>query len=264
MPGIIDFHTHAFPDALAPRAMGTLMEAGDIEAFLDGTLADLRRSMDRCGIERSVVCSIATKPSQFEAILKWSLAIRSDRITPFASVHPADPLAAERVGRIAAEGLKGIKLHPYYQDFDMDAEAIFPIYEAASAAGLAICMHTGFDIAFPFTDRCGPRRIANVAARFPGLTLVTTHLGAWKQWEEVRERLLGKPIRMEISFSLDYLPPDVAREMILSHPPERILFGTDSPWRSQERTLAQLRALNLGAEREALILRENALRVIGG
>jgi len=28
--------------------------------------------MDRHGIEKSVICSIATKPSQFDPILEWS------------------------------------------------------------------------------------------------------------------------------------------------------------------------------------------------
>ena len=40
--GIIDFHTHAFPDELAPRAMKKLMaEAPGVKAFLDGTIKSL-------------------------------------------------------------------------------------------------------------------------------------------------------------------------------------------------------------------------------
>jgi len=62
MSGIIDFHTHAFPDELAARAIPFLEEEGNVKAWLDGTAADLLRSMDRAGIERSVICSIATRP----------------------------------------------------------------------------------------------------------------------------------------------------------------------------------------------------------
>src|SRR4030042_4652731 len=69
---IIDFHTHAFPDALAARAMKALLEeAPGIKAYLDGTVGDLLRSMDRSGIETSVVCCIATKGGQFGPLLRW-------------------------------------------------------------------------------------------------------------------------------------------------------------------------------------------------
>ncbi|MFP4564308.1 MAG: amidohydrolase, partial [Spirochaetia bacterium] len=57
---IVDFHTHAFPDELAARAVPALEAEADIEAVLDGTVTSLLESMDRAGIERSVVASIAT------------------------------------------------------------------------------------------------------------------------------------------------------------------------------------------------------------
>ena len=68
---IIDCHTHAFPDALAERAMAQLLaETDSVTAFLDGKLSSLLASMDANNIEKSVLCSIATKPSQFEPIFK--------------------------------------------------------------------------------------------------------------------------------------------------------------------------------------------------
>ena len=147
---IIDFHTHAFPDALAARAMKALLaEAPGIKAYLDGTVADLLRSMDKAGIEKSVVCCIATKPEQFEPILRWCTAIRSERLIPFPSVHPADPACVDGVRRIRAEGFPGIKLHPFYQDFFADEDRMFDLYEETIRQGLLLVMHTGYDIAFP-------------------------------------------------------------------------------------------------------------------
>ena len=85
MSGIIDFHTHAFPDRVATAAIPALEAEGNIRAHLDGTVAGLLASMDRAGIDQSVVCSIATRPEQFEPILHWSRAIRSERIIPLPS-----------------------------------------------------------------------------------------------------------------------------------------------------------------------------------
>ncbi len=256
---IIDIHTHAFPDSVADRAMAHLCSQTDqVTAYLDGRLSSLLESMDANGIEKSVICSIATKPGQFEPIFEWSRSIASDRIVPLASIHPFDPDAPERVRQVAEAGLAGIKMHPYYQDFDVDDERLDPLYGALQDAGLILTMHTGFDFAFEWIDRAGPKRISNVLAKFPELILITTHLGSWQQWDEVQELLIGKPIYMETSFSMQYLEADRLREMLLSHPPEYLLFGTDSPWTDQKEQISAFKGLNLPDSLMEKVFYENA------
>ncbi len=263
-PRIVDFHTHAFPDALAARAMKALMEeAPGIRAYLDGTIGDLLRSMDRAGIEKSVICCIATKPGQFEPILRWCGQIRSDRLIPFPSVHPADPALADHIRCIAEEGFSGIKLHPYYQDFFADEDRMLELYAQTDSRNLLLVMHTGYDIAFPRIRRADPQKVLWVKERFPDLRLVTTHMGAWQQWDEVREHLIGRQIYMEISFALEDLEPQKAREMILGHPEGYVLFGTDSPWTDQAGTLELLEKLQLPPKTLTPLLAGNALRLLG-
>lgn len=263
MTGIIDFHTHAFPDELAERAMKHLELGGSIPSHLNGTVNALLSSMDKCGIEKSIVCSIATKPSQFDPIFKWSKKIMSDRIIPFPSFHPTDPEFASRIAQIKAEGFKGIKFHPYYQEFNLDDEKkMFPIYENIADANLMILMHTGFDFAFPFIKQADPEKIVKVLTQFPNLKLVTSHLGAWKEWEEVERFMVGKPIYMELSFALEFLDIETACRIMLNHPKQYLMFGTDSPWTDQLATINLLKKLNLGQELETLILRDNALSLL--
>ncbi len=261
---IIDFHAHAFPDALAPRAMKTLLdEVPGMPAYLDGTLGALLGSMDQTGIERAVICCIATKVEQFEPILSWCREIRSERIIPFPSVHPADPKMGERMEQIAAEGFLGVKLHPFYQDFYAGEDRMRAFYERVSAHGLLLVMHTGFDIAFPRQRRADPQTLLELTQRFSRLKLVATHLGAWRQWDEVRRYLLGRPIYMEISMALEDLDPAVSREMLMLHPQEYLLFGTDSPWSDQGATLSRLRDLKLPEPRWSRIVYENAGQLLG-
>jgi predicted TIM-barrel fold metal-dependent hydrolase len=262
MKGIIDFHTHAFPDALAERALAALQHGASVKAFLDGRISSLIASMDRCGIQKSVVCSIATKPSQFEPILQWSKTILSERIIPLLSFHPADPEYAEKIRTIKGEGFKGIKLHPFYQEFDIDEERMLPMYDLIRKENLIVVMHTGFDIAFPRIRRADPAKILNIVKQFPDLKLVTTHLGSWEQWQEVEMLLAGKSIHMELSFSLEYLDSDPVKDILLKHPQEHLLFGTDSPWTDQERTLELFRGLDLGEKVERAILKDNAERLL--
>lgn len=258
MSGFIDFHTHAFPDDLAARAIPYLEEEGNVTAFLNGTVADLLRSMDRAGIEKSLICSIATRPSQFQSILDWSGTIRTERLIPLPSVHPQAADLVQQLRIIHEEGFPGIKLHPYYQDFFIDDHRLEELYGALLEYDLLVVMHTGFDIAFPRTERCNPARILTVLEKFPELKLVTTHLGAWDQWEEVRELLIGKPVYMELSYALDFLDPQIARTMITGHPREYLLFGSDSPWSDQKTSLDLLRGLNLETELFHAITRDNA------
>jgi len=263
MPGIIDFHAHAFPDQVAAAAVPALAERGKITPCLDGRIDSLLSAMDRAGIEKSVLCSIATRPGQFDSILAWSKNIRSERLIPFPSFHPENPQALENIRIIREEGFQGIKMHPYYQNFSIDEERLFPFYEAMSAAGLILVMHTGFDIGFPREDIAGPGRIRRVIERFPELKFVATHLGAWEMWDQVRELLTGCRIYMDISFSLQYLSPEEARAMLLAHPADRLLFGTDSPWACQEEVAALLKSLQLGAEIEERIFSGNARELLG-
>lgn len=260
---IIDFHTHAFPDALAPNAMKALLaEAPGITAYLDGTTGALLRSMAAVGIQKSVVCCIATKAKQFGPILQWCQDIRSDQLIPFPSVHPADPEMIEHIQQIKAGGFLGIKLHPFYQDFYAAEDRMLPFYEEASRQKLLLVMHTGYDIAFPRERRADPETLLRLTEMFPDLKLVTTHLGAWQQWDEVKRHLLGREIYMEISFALEDLGPSVARAMLMDHPQEYLLFGTDSPWTDQGGTLALLEALGLPPERLDWMLFRNAARLL--
>jgi predicted TIM-barrel fold metal-dependent hydrolase len=260
---VIDFHAHAFPDALAPRAMQVLLEeAPEVRAYLDGTVGDLLRSMDRAGIETSVICCIATRPEQFEPILRWCAQIRSERLIPFPSVHPADPACLDAIRRIREEGFRGIKLHPYYQDFFADEDRMLRFYEEVSRQNLLLVMHTGYDIAFPRIRRADPESILRITQAFPALRFIATHLGAWQQWDEVRRHLIGREIHMEISFAMEDLGPERSREMIMAHPEGYILFGTDSPWKDQAETLSLLKNLDLPNERLARILVGNALSLL--
>ena len=262
MQGIIDFHAHAFPDQVAASAIPYLEEEGGVQAMHDGRIASLLNLMDMEGVEQSVICCIATNPSQFGAIVSWSKQIRSERIIPFPSFHPDDPFALEHISQIKKEGFKGIKMHPYYQNFFLDDEKMFPAYEKISEQNLILVMHTGFDIAYPRIRRCDPKQILTVVTRFPELKMVTTHLGAWEQWSEVEEMLAGRKIYMDISYTLGQIDTQTARSIILKHPREYILFGTDSPWSGARDTYNKLMELELGEELENRILRKNGLALL--
>jgi hypothetical protein len=255
---VVDFHAHAFPDALAGRAITRIQGLSGVRSVLDGTLSSLLASMDAAGIETSLILSIATKPAQFASIMKWSRTIASGRIIPLLSVHPDDPQAADRVRIAAEEGFIGLKLHPYYQDFDLDSPAMDPVYGAMEERGLLCVSHTGFDHAFPFDRRADPLRILRVLARFPRLDFVATHLGAWRDWDQAIEHLRGARLWIDTAYTMEFMPAEQARRLILSFPADRLLFGSDTPWSDQSASVGLLRGLGLERELEQAILSKNA------
>jgi predicted TIM-barrel fold metal-dependent hydrolase len=260
---IIDFHTHAFPDTLAEQTVPKLCAFAKVEAALDGKVSSLIAEMDRLGIGASVVLTIATKPSQFESILSWCTSVASSRLYPFASVHPDDPGAVEKIDRVQAAGLKGIKLHPYYQGFLFNEPRMFPLYERMEQHGLIFLAHTGFDLGYPHDRVADAPKIMEVVRTFPKLKLVTSHIGGWQDWDCVEKHLLGKPVYMEISYAFPFIGTERARRFLRTHPLEYILFGSDSPWGSQEKTLQTLLSLELGEELNRRICFDNAAELLG-
>lgn len=262
-PRLIDFHTHAFPDALAETTVPRLCARAGITPALDGKVSSLLDSMDRLGIEAAVVLSVATKPEQFEPILRFCQQTASGRLHPFASVHPDDQEAVARIDRIVEAGLKGVKLHPYYQGFRIDDARLFPLYERIRDRGLLLLLHTGYDLGYPAQDVADPARVALVLAAFPGLRLVASHLGGWNDWDRVETHLIGRPVYMEISYALPYLGAERSRRLLLRHPREYLLFGSDSPWGDAGATLEALLALGLGDSLTERICYANAAALLG-
>nr|WP_319396679.1 hypothetical protein [uncultured Desulfobacter sp.] len=92
---IIDAHTHIYPDDVAHKALSTVMENGNGLASIhtNGTHNGLVASMDKAGIDYSVVLPVATGAGHGKTILEWIKKIDplSERIIFFGSVHPHDP-----------------------------------------------------------------------------------------------------------------------------------------------------------------------------
>lgn len=260
---IIDAHTHAFPEGLASRAVARVETMADWQAVGDGTLGGLLGSMDSAGVDTSVVCMIATKPDQVEDIFQWCLAVRSERICPFPSVHPETPDAAGWLRRFADAGLAGIKLHAMHQDFTVDDARMDGIYAAAAECGLVVAFHSGLDFAFPDDDRASPERLRRVLDRHGRLRMLGTHLGGWRVWDDVERHLVGTGALLETSFSVQLLGARRMADIIRRHGPEKVLFGTDWPWQMQDEQVSRIRKLALGEAELRGILGGNAARELG-
>jgi hypothetical protein len=274
---VLDFHTHAFPDRIAAKAMAALEATYQAPRHSDATLAGLRRSMAAAGIEHSVVLPVATSPAQVRSITDWAASEQAHGdseqsrgpaagaaadLTIFGSLHPEmdDPRA--EILRLHELGIRGVKFHSEFQGFNPDDERLFPIYEALREAGMIVFFHAGNEIMPLPVTRATPGRIARVLDAFPGLTVIAAHMGSYLQWDEVREFLVGREIYFDTAFCLHKLGTQRFVELVRAHGAQRILFGTDSPWADQDEALTSIRALPLTDDERRLIFRDNAQRVL--
>lgn len=260
---LIDFHTHAFPDKIVEKAMATLRHnAGNALPFTDGTAGGILSYMDRHGVDRSVVLNIATNPRQQHNVNDFAAAINGERLVAFGSVHPDAPDAVEELYRIKELGLKGVKLHPDYQDFFVDDDKMLPIYETVEKLGLILTFHAGVDIQYFEPVHCPPERLARILPLFPSGRVVAAHMGGYLQWYEVEEYLAGKKLYLDTSFSYSRMPSPHAARIIKKHGADRILFGSDMPWSAPHLEKRFIESLGLSWEEEEAIFAGNAERLL--
>jgi len=260
---IIDFHVHCFPDEIAPRAMKALSEPTGMEHFTDGTRSGVLASMDRAGIDISVVQNIATKPSQSAKINSWAIAENSARIMHFGSIHTGNSDFEDQIDLLAGSGIRGIKLHPDYQGFFADDRRMYPVYELLRAKGMILVLHSGQDPEFPDCIHCPPDRLLNVLKDFPGLKLVAAHMGGHRLWDEVYDRLLGRDFYIDTSASYDILGSRGMAKMIRKHGADKVLFATDSPWADQKAESESIASLPIPADDIDKIMQGNAASLLG-
>lgn len=259
---IIDIHTHVFPDAIAEKTMAFLSEKAGVKPFLNGTVADLKRSMDAAGIAVSVNQPIATTPSQVVSINNWALGIQDERIVSFGSLHPQFEGIDEELGRIKGLGIRGVKLHPDYQRFHPDEEAVFPLYEALIRHDMIALFHAGVDIGLYPPMYGTPQRIARVLDIFPAMTIVAAHLGGYDCWDEVEQYLVGKRVFLDTSYVIDHMEQAWLVRIMREHGFDRILFATDSPWKRQDEEVRKIAALPIPERAKEDVLSGNAGRLL--
>ena len=279
---IIDIHTHTFPDKIAAATLDKLKHLSHTIPFTDGTAAGLAASMARAGVDRSVVMPVATSPRQVPHVNDASARMNElgaqTGVLSFGCMHPDFDGWKEELARVRDLGLKGIKLHPQYQDTDFDDPRYLRILDRCGELGLVVLTHAGLDIGMPGKDNCAPEMVARVLEQVGPVKLVLAHMGGWRQWDRVEALLPGTGVYLDTSFSLGeitplddghYRPGDLPLldeaaflRMVRRFGPDRILFGTDSPWDDQETALARLRALPLEKSELDAILGGSARKLL--
>lgn len=267
---IIDFHTHIFPDKIAAQTIEKLEHQAQVKVFTDGREDSLTASMEAAGVDMSIILPVVTKPEQFRTINEFAEKLnqkyedKSPRLLSFGGIHPNSDDYKEKLRFIRDLGLKGIKLHPDYQDTYFDDIKYMRIMDYASELGLISVVHAGIDIGYPNHVRCTPQRILKVMDEVAPRNMVLAHYGSFGMWEEVEKILAGKSVYLDTSYTFGFIDDKLFLKILEKHGEDKILFATDSPWSGQKESLEYLKSLGLNENTLKKILGGNAQNLLEG
>lgn len=224
---IIDSHAHIFPNNIANKASSSIGSFYNMSMRYDGTLETLFKCGNECGIDKYVVQSVATTKNQVDSINEFiaqTVDDNKDKLIGFATLHPDSNNIQNQVDNAIKMGLKGVKLHPDFQQFDIDSKNAFKIYEAIEGR-LPLLIHTG-DYRTQYSK---PAKLATVLDAFPKLDVIAAHFGGWSEWEDGALELALKRVYVDTSSSMYAFKPYQIRQLIDIFGSDYVLFGSDYP-----------------------------------
>jgi predicted TIM-barrel fold metal-dependent hydrolase len=200
-------------------------------------------------------------------------AEHADAVIPFASIDPHSGAAGvRRVGGLVEQhGIRGFKFHPNEQAFFPNDREFYPLYRAIADTGVPVVFHSGHTgvgagrpggggVRLKYSN---PMFVDDVAVDFPEMPIVLAHPSFPWQDEAISVALHKPTVHIDLSgWSPKYFPANLVQyaNTLLK---DRVLFGSDYPVITPDRWLADFERLDIKAEVRPLILKENAVALLG-
>lgn len=263
MDRIIDFHTHLFPGKVAARAVSHMYAYSRIPYRLDGDAAGLCREMRETGVELSVNLPVCTNPGKAGSLNAFAAKVAESRhIISFGCAHPLQKDWKETIRGFRALGLRGLKLHNDYQDFFFDSKTCLDMISTAYEEGLMVLVHAGADPVSRRVTRCTPKMIRDALPLLRQGVFIAAHLGGHLMLDDAMKYVIGSEVYIDTSMVPMYYPDTRCKEAILAHDPDKVLFGSDSPWDTAGTGAEIIRHMDLGGALTDKVLYGNAARLL--
>ena len=266
---LIDFHTHIFPDKIAHSTISALQANSGTVPNTDGTVQGMLDAMERANADICVTLPVLTKPTQFDSVTKFAVSVNEQfknsarKLISFGGMHPRCEDIDGKMAYLKSVGIKGVKIHPDYQDTYIDDEGYIEILKCAKKYDMIVVTHSGVDDGYVGQPvRCTPDRVKKVIDIVGHEKFVLGHYGAHKQWNDVLEKLAGLNVYFDTAFTLHEIDEQTFKVILNKHGSEKVLFATDCPWREIKEDYEILKSYNLDKNVEDNIFYKNALKLL--
>ena len=215
-------------------------------------------TMDEWKIDKSCVSyfGINYNPEEGNDIVANFINKYPNRLIGFACVSPLMyKTAVNEVIRAKNDlGMKGIKLHPFANNYYSDSPIVFPVIEKAIELDLPLLFHSGSD------EFSHPRNLANLAKLYPEAKIIMAHMGGNSYFEAIHVASVNKNIILDtaescnfygiINYAIDFVGED------------RIVFGSDFPSTNMGPELSKIKDANITKIQKEKILGLNMKRTL--
>ncbi|MBQ8719545.1 MAG: amidohydrolase family protein [Clostridia bacterium] len=259
---IINSHAHIYPEKIAAKATVTIGEFYDIKMQMPaGTAERLIEDGARAGISRYVVHSVATTAHQVRSInefIKREIEAHPEFIG-FITLHQdlTEEEIKSEIEWAIANNMRGIKLHPDFQKFNIDDEEAEKFYRAA-AGKLPILLHMGDD-RYEYSK---PSRLVKMAKKYPSVTFIAAHFGGYRCWSDSPLYKGLENVYFDTCSTLPFISADEAKRLIDMLGADRFFFATDFPMWDSKEELERFYKIPLTEEEREMILGENIKRLL--
>ena len=224
---IIDIHTHVYPDKVAKKASDSIRDFYDIYGGqMDGTVDMLLERGKQAGISKYVILPVSNAANRVRSINNFILeqVAAQDCFIGFGTLHAEMEQLEEEADWILSVGLKGIKMHPDSQRFNIDDPRLFPVYDQIRGK-IPVLLHMG-DQRYNFSH---PSRLRKVLDIFPDLEVIAAHFGGYSMFHTAKELLWDTDCVFDISSAMMFMEEGEAERYICNYGAERMAYGTDYP-----------------------------------
>ena len=159
-----------------------------------------------------------------------------EKIIPFVHIDPRRPGAKEFVKKSFEEwGARGLKMHPG-SGFNPEEKETLELIGTIADYGLPVIIHTGPSVPPTSSRFCDPIYLDRMLLKFPELNIIAAHLGYGYRTQLLslgknRPNLYADFAAWQHSAANDYDEFAKAIKTAVDElGPERVLFGTDSPY----------------------------------
>lgn len=198
-----------------------------------------------------------------------ALAGRHETLLPIATVHPYDGAAAlDELARVAAAGVKVLKLHAHTQRFDVADPRVEALVRKAGALGLTVLLDNANIL--PGDSE----KLFNLVVAVPQTRFILAHIGGlnFRFWNvlalaRTADGFAMKNLYFDISATVIVVAGSPLEEEFVwtlrNVGIDQVLLGSDYPQISLAKTVDALDRLPLTDEEKAKIRVGNARRLFG-
>jgi predicted TIM-barrel fold metal-dependent hydrolase len=232
------------------------------------TADELIAQMDRAEVAQALVW---LKPPYTKDIEPENRAIAEaagaygGRLLPFGWANPRLGKVAtlETITRCFEEyGFLGVKFNGAQDNYVIDdPELALPCIEHAARYGKPLAFHIGADA----YEETHPYRLGRIAARYPEVPFLLIHIGGAALPPLDRSAVEVAEQHPNISLIGSAVPETAVLRALERLGPERVCFGSDTPFRLLHVRVAMYRALlrDHSPEAQAKVMGGNILRLLG-